>query len=91
MSKATKIDECDRVVFVVELRSMDINCARLVSEPSKCAKMVKMKHKGRAIEVPAMLCHDTLQDAKTALTKWVQSRLESIADLEYDAENFWVA
>jgi hypothetical protein len=90
MSEATKIDADERVVFVVELRSMDINCARLVSEPSECTKMVKMKHRGRAVEVPSMLCHDTLEEAKVALAKWVQSRLESIAELEYDAENFWV-
>jgi len=81
----------DRVVFVVELRSMDINCAWLVSEPSTFEKMVKMKHRGRAVSVPSMLCHDTLDGAKAALTKWIQSRVESIAELEYDAENFWVA
>jgi hypothetical protein len=81
----------ERVVFVVELRSMDINCAHLVGEPSACTKMVKMKHRGRAVEVPSMLCHGTLDEAKAALIKWVDARVESLKELEYDEENFWVA
>ena len=84
-------EENERVVFVVELRSMDLNCARLVSEPSACEKMVRMKHRGRAVAVPAMLCHGTLDEAKAALIKWIQDRAKSVAELEYDAENFWVA
>jgi hypothetical protein len=84
-------DAGERVVFVVELRSMDINCARLTGEPSDCEKMVRMKHRGRSVAVPSMLCHDTLDDAKAALLKWIDARTKSIKQLEYDEENFWVA
>jgi predicted RNA polymerase sigma factor len=81
----------DRVVFVVDVRSMDINCAHLVSEPSKWERMVRTKHRGRAFAVPAMLCHETLDAAKSALVKWIEEQAETVRALEYDAENFWVA
>lgn len=81
----------DSVVFVVNVRDFDIECAWLVSEPSKSEKMVKTKHRGRAFAVPSMLCHDTLDSAKEWLLKYIESRSRNIKELEYDSDNFWVA
>lgn len=81
----------ERVVFVVDARSMDINCGYLASEPIAAEKMVKFKHRGRAVAVPSLLCHDTLDAAKASLLKYLQSRAKSVEELEYDEENFWVA
>lgn len=80
----------ERVVFVVDARDFDINCGRLTGEPSAATKLVKFKHRGRSVEVPSLLCHDTLEDAKAALLKRLQGRAKSIEELEYDEENFWV-
>lgn len=81
----------EKVVFVVDAQSLDINCARLVSEPSPSVKTVKFKHRGRGVEVPSLLCHDTLEAAKAALLKYIAARARNVEELEYDAENFWVA
>jgi hypothetical protein len=80
-----------KVVFVVDVRSFDINCAHLVSEPSSCVKMVKTKHRGRAFAVPATMCHDTLDEAKSSLLEYIEGRAASVSELAYDADNFWVA
>lgn len=80
-----------RVVFVVDLRSLDINCARLVKEPNDAEMAIRMKHQSRAVTVPRMLCFDTLWTAKAFLIGHVKMRERSIMELEYDEENFWVA
>jgi hypothetical protein len=81
----------EKVVFLVDCLRLDINCAYLVSEPSQWEKMVRMKHRARAVSVPALRCHDTIEEAKTALLKWIEDSAESVRGLEYDEENFWVA
>ena len=83
--------DSEKVVFVVDVRNFDINCARLVSEPSAATKSVKFKHRSRAVEVPSLLCHDTLDAAKAALLKYIQGRVKTVEELEFDEDNFWVA
>jgi hypothetical protein len=80
-----------QVLFVVSERGFDINCARLESEPSKATKMVTFKGRSRPVAVSSAQCHDTLDDAKAALLTTLQAIAKSIAELEYDEENFWVA
>lgn len=80
----------ERVVFVVDERGFDINCARIIDEPSQLTKVVKFKHKGLSIEVPSRLCFDTLAEAKASLLQHLQRHAESIEKLEYDEDNFWV-
>jgi hypothetical protein len=81
----------ERVVFVVCARDFDINCARLTGEPSVVTKLVRFKHRARSVEVPSLLCHDTLEDAKAALRKRAQALAKSVEELEFDEDNFWVA
>jgi hypothetical protein len=80
----------EQVVFVVDIQHLDIDCGRLVTD-GPAQKTVKFKHRSRAAAVPSLLCHDTLDAAKAALIKYIQSRVKNVEQLEYDAENFWVA
>lgn len=80
-----------KVVFVVDARRLDINCAHLVSVPSSSEKMVRTKGRGRAYAVHANMCYDTLGEAKASLLKYIEGRAASVSELEYDADNFWVA
>ena len=79
-----------QIVFVIDPSRVDINCGHLTGQPSAAERMVKFKHRGRSIAVPAMLCFDTLDAAKDALIKYLAGRVESVEALEFDEENFWV-
>lgn len=50
-----------------------------------------MKHRSRAVEVHSLLCHDTLDAAKAALIGRMKARIDSVEEMEFDPENFWVA
>lgn len=81
----------ERVVFVVNPQDFDINCGWLTGEPSAVTKLVKFKHRGRSIEVPSLLCHDTLEEAKASLLQRLQRHAKSIEELEFFEDNFLVA
>ena len=83
--------ETGRVVFVVDVQGFDINCGHVVGTPTKHETMVKFTRRGKAIPALTMLCHDTLDSAKAALLKYIEKRANSVRELEYDSEGFFVA
>lgn len=91
MATKSKKTERETVVFVVDVSRFDISCGRVVGTPTIVETMVKYKHSARAVAVPTMLCHKTLESAKDSILTYLARRADSIRDLEYDPENFWVA
>lgn len=83
MSKARKTDQ---VVFFLDLKNADINFARFVSSDGIFAKVLP-KQRNRPIEVPCILCHDTLDDAKASLKKHLLGLIAAVESLEFDEEN----
>jgi hypothetical protein len=81
----------EKVVFVVDEERFDINCGRLVDETLASEKKVKFKHRHHAVAVHSRRCHDTLEAAKAALLGHIAIIAQNVRELEYDAENFWVA
>ena len=79
----------DKMVFVVDPVRADIDCAWVIREDA-LIKKVRFKHGGPK-EVPALLCHGTLDEAKKALIKRLRAAIEVVEDLRFVEDNFLVA